>query len=192
MGLETRACINGLNKTDFENVKKIPTLETETDEIKNETIPSLDDRITALEQGGGGNDYSWSEFVTFKKFSELEEVINEYFEYDEYNETYILKYDTVVKYIGFTKFVPKGFDYFELSFFGNTIDNPTSSDLRINAVRFNAQQFFFMQPQDDTKCFINEYKWTISNPSDATFTFVDYSQEMSREFIYFRFKNITR
>lgn len=56
MGLETRACINGLNKTDFENVKKIPTLETETDEMKNETIPALDERVTALEQGGGSSD----------------------------------------------------------------------------------------------------------------------------------------
>ena len=175
MGLETRACVNGLTKTDFENVKQ---------------IPALDDRITALEQGGsGGNDYSWSEPVTFESFSNLENVMNQYFEYIEEYDDYILKYDTIIVYDGYFKFVPKGFSYFDLSFSFSEIDNPISSNLRISAYNFNAQDFFFTEPQDDTKFLFKKFKWVISNPTDATFTFNNYSGEDLRILITFYFKN---
>lgn len=55
LGIPTKACVNGITKSDAIEIKKIPTLESETNEIKNNTIPSLDERVTALEQNSGSN-----------------------------------------------------------------------------------------------------------------------------------------
>ena len=94
MGLNTRACINGLDKVDFENVKKITTLETETDEIKNETIPSLDDRITALEQGGSsGSEWQELDVSTYNKANAL---LNTWFTTD--GDHYFAKKDMMIWY----------------------------------------------------------------------------------------------
>lgn len=177
LSLSQRNCINGISKEDAENLK---------------TIPSLDERVTALEQGGsGGNEFSWSEPIIFEKFSELSNVINEYFEYDEKNDDYILKYDTIVVYQAHSNFVPKGFSYFDLYFNFSDIDNPSSSTLRITTYNFNPQEFFFTEPEHDTKFFRNKYKWVISNPTDATFTYDNYSGEELREMVKFYFKNNT-
>ena len=94
LGLETRACINGLNKTDFENVKQIPILESETNEIKNTTIPALDERVTALEQGGSGGS-EWTE-LDVSTYNKAHAQVNTLFDYD--GDHYFTKKDMILIY----------------------------------------------------------------------------------------------
>lgn len=71
-GLATNPCINGITKADALEIQKIPELESETNEIVNNAIPSLDERITALENGGSGT----SEWIKFTNQNTINDIID--------------------------------------------------------------------------------------------------------------------
>lgn len=85
-GLATNPCINGITKADALEIKKIPELESETNEIVNNTIPSLDERVTALEQGG-----SSSNGYTFVPKQYISQVKNQIVDYNEEFGVYFAK-----------------------------------------------------------------------------------------------------
>lgn len=75
MGVPSNPCVNGITKADTLEIRKIPTLESETAEIINETIPSLDDRVTALEQGSGsGGD--WIRYTSENTITDIVDINN--------------------------------------------------------------------------------------------------------------------
>ena len=71
-GLATNPCINGITKTDALEIKKIPTLESETNDIINNTIPSLDDRITALENSSSSS----GEWIKYTNENTITDIID--------------------------------------------------------------------------------------------------------------------
>ena len=175
MGIPTKACINGITKDDALEIKKIPTLESETNEIKNTTIPSLDERITALEQGGGGSE--WFE-IDVSTFTKAQEYINDIF-YEEDGENY-LKYNMILVKNEDAKILLKDtniFDCFYMSTEVNAISN--SSNFTIFSTYTDFNYIFYEQPNDDEH-YLTDRKEVVFNPTDSTFNFTDSTNENSR------------
>ena len=133
MGIPTKACVNGITKADALEIKKIPTLESETTEIVNNTIPSLDNRITALEQGGsGGIEYEWNKIIN--------DDILEYIEHDQ--EMYFFNTDMIlnikfltgtINYDNLTR--PYYFNIYQKIFFKNEYLTDYYADMPIEMVK---------------------------------------------------------
>ena len=179
MGLETRACINGLDKTDFENVKQIPILESETNEIKNTTIPSLDERITALEQGGGGGN-EWTE-IDVSTFTKAQEYINEIF-YEEDGETYI-KYNMILYKDGNTNLFLK--DTLMYDCYINTTQLNSvygSTDFEFSNIFTDLDSIFNVETNDEEKFIVYKRKARF-NTTNYTFSVSESEESENREIL---------
>lgn len=100
LGVETKACVNGLTKTNAEDVKQIPIiksnvelLEDAVDLINDTTIPALDTRVTALENSSGGSE--WEE-VDVSTYTKAHNQVNTLFDFD--GDYYSNKYPMIIIY----------------------------------------------------------------------------------------------
>lgn len=174
MGLETRACINGLNKTDFENVKKIPTLETETDEMKNETIPSLDDRITALEQGGSGGGSEWEE-IDVSTYTKAHALLSTLFTTD--GDHYFPKKDMMIWYSNKVFYAYKGINI-QHAYIQYVNFITTTAYVNITEYMFSLSNIFERATSQGGTYFnynlnvlkINRTDWSMTYESSSTYT----------------------
>lgn len=184
MGLETRACINGLTKTDFENVKQIPVLESETNQIKNTTIPALDDRITALEQGGSGGGSEWEE-VDVSTYNKANAQVNALFELDE-NDRHETKYEMIVVFGTDVYHIKSGV---KIEIMGDDSQmfkistSSTATQLQINTAYITLSNIFMAQSSYGGTYFTCYYYAVKINKSDGTVTVTNFTENKNRNIL---------
>lgn len=174
MGIPTKACINGITKADSLEIKKIPTLESETSEMKNETIPSLDERITALEQGGsGGSEWEELDVSTYDKAHAL---LNTWFTTD--GDHYFLKNDMMIWYGNKVHCVDKDsniniatiryIQFNETSAYVNIVEN-SFYVANVFVISSSQGQNYYNYTEKALK--FNKTDWSISYTSFGSFTY---------------------